>query len=246
MGGRSKGESNVLQIGMSTEQIMKNRAGGVREESGFTLVEIIMTLAILCILSAVAVPAIVKWMPNYKLKTAATDLYSNIQLARQMAVALNSDCALCFDPTPPNPNGPDPVVPYYQIRTDPGPDSIWCTADDIRAQPGPDGAYGTADDIPGNLPVILSDYRIGIGYGYGNSTKDVDGNIPPAAVDAVSFNANVAVFNNRGLLTGPAGYVYLQNNANSPLVERSSYGVGAFPSGVILLRKWYPASAEWE
>ncbi|MDY6970768.1 MAG: prepilin-type N-terminal cleavage/methylation domain-containing protein [Thermodesulfobacteriota bacterium] len=225
---------------------MKKRAGHTREESGFSLAELLITLAVLSVLGALAVPAIVKWIPNYKLKTAATDLYSNMQLARQMAVTLNSDCALCFDPAPPNPNAGDPVVPYYQIRTDPGPDSIWCTSDDIRAQPGPDGIYGTADDILGMLPVVLSAYRSGIGYGYGNSDRDIDGNVPPAAFDAVSFNSNVAVFNNRGLLTGPGGYVYIQNNANSPLVERSSYCVGALPSGVILLRKWFPASVQWE
>jgi prepilin-type N-terminal cleavage/methylation domain-containing protein len=45
----------------------------VREKllSGFTLIEVLMTIVVLAILAAVAVPGFSVWLPNYRLKAAA-------------------------------------------------------------------------------------------------------------------------------------------------------------------------------
>lgn len=66
--------------------------------NGFTLLEVIIVVAIIGIMSAIAIPAINSWLPNYRLKSAARDVYSIMQRARMMAVKTNKDTAVIFDP----------------------------------------------------------------------------------------------------------------------------------------------------
>jgi type IV fimbrial biogenesis protein FimT len=71
----------------------------VREKllSGFTLIEVLMTIVVLAILAAVAVPGFSVWLPNYRLKAAARDMVSNFQLAKLTAVKRNTNCAITFN-----------------------------------------------------------------------------------------------------------------------------------------------------
>jgi len=65
--------------------------------SGFTLIEVLMTIVVLAILAAVAVPGFSVWLPNYRLKAAARDMVSNFQLAKLTAVKRNTNCAITFN-----------------------------------------------------------------------------------------------------------------------------------------------------
>jgi len=71
----------------------------VREKllSGFTFIEVLMTIVVLAILAAVAVPGFSVWLPNYRLKAAARDMVSNFQLAKLTAVKRNTNCAITFN-----------------------------------------------------------------------------------------------------------------------------------------------------
>jgi type IV fimbrial biogenesis protein FimT len=69
----------------------------MRHQSGFTLVEAIMVTAVLAVLAAVAVPNYLSWLPDIRLKDAAGDIKSDIQLARQKAIRENGRIALLFD-----------------------------------------------------------------------------------------------------------------------------------------------------
>ena len=64
---------------------------------GFTLLETIVAMSILVILLAIAVPGFSTFLPNYRLKRAVQDLYSNMQSAKMEAVRSNSDYTIEFD-----------------------------------------------------------------------------------------------------------------------------------------------------
>ncbi|MBN1626084.1 MAG: prepilin-type N-terminal cleavage/methylation domain-containing protein [Deltaproteobacteria bacterium] len=64
---------------------------------GFTLTELVITLSIFGILCSIAVPAFSSWLPEYRLKSAARDLYSNMQLARMMSLKNSGNYRVIFN-----------------------------------------------------------------------------------------------------------------------------------------------------
>jgi type IV fimbrial biogenesis protein FimT len=69
----------------------------MRKNLGFTLVELMIGVAIVGILAAVAAPAVINWLPNYRLNIAARDLHSNMQKAKLQAVKENNNITVRFD-----------------------------------------------------------------------------------------------------------------------------------------------------
>ncbi len=69
----------------------------MRKESGFTLIECVLIFTIMAVLGTVAILSIKDWLPRYRLKNAAQELYSNMQLAKLEAVKQNKDCAITFN-----------------------------------------------------------------------------------------------------------------------------------------------------
>lgn len=69
-----------------------------KRESGFTLMEMMAVVGIIGILLAVAIPGFSVWLPNYKLKGAVQDLYSNMQNAKMEAIRANGDYKIEFFP----------------------------------------------------------------------------------------------------------------------------------------------------
>ena len=156
-----------------------------KAESGITLLEILAVLVIMAVLAATAIPTFSVWLPNYRLKRAARDLYSNLQLAKMGSVNNNTDWAVIFN----NASAPG----TYAIATSPGEDGDW---------EGPGG-----DDTIEKI-VDLSGYK-GVRYGHGTAGVALGGTFD----DEITYNNDRAVFNSRG--TCSAGYVYLQNERNT-------------------------------
>ena len=188
-----------------------------KRESGFTLLEVVAAIGILAILTAVAIPTFSSWLPNYRLKSAARDLYSDMQMAKLGAIKNNTNWAVVFDPA---------VSPgRYYVCSDDGANGTW------------DGPAAMGGDDVVEKSVVLSDYK-GTDYGYGNATKNVPGSAAPFDVISYTTPDDVAIFSSRGTINN-LGYVYLSNT------KGSSYAAGT-PSlaGVVVLRRW--AGSDWD
>ncbi len=189
-----------------------NQDNIMRRQEAFTFIELLVTFVVLGIVVTVAIPAFSVWLPGFHLKSAAGDLYSELQSAKMQAIRDNGECALVF-----NAGGGT-----YQVISG-----------------GADGDYSTAGDNVVEKTITLSQYGSGTGYGHGNATTNAKQGGGPLPGDEISFsevtgaNDNTVVFNSRGMINSAAGgYVYLQNSKND------TYAVGALGSGVIRMKKW--------
>jgi type IV fimbrial biogenesis protein FimT len=68
----------------------------VKIESGFTLAELIIVMAIFGILTAIAIPTLVSMMPKYRLNGAARQVMGDLMAARMKAVSLNKKVKVFF------------------------------------------------------------------------------------------------------------------------------------------------------
>ncbi|TVQ38951.1 MAG: prepilin-type N-terminal cleavage/methylation domain-containing protein [Wenzhouxiangella sp.] len=66
-----------------------------RSESGFSLIELMIAIAVLAILAAVALPALRTTIQNNRLTTQANDLLTAFQFARSEALRVNGDVIVC-------------------------------------------------------------------------------------------------------------------------------------------------------
>lgn len=69
----------------------------MRKETGFTLIEVIIVVAIIAVAAAIGVPSYLSWIPDIRLKSAVANLKSDINLAKQRAIRENGDVSLVFD-----------------------------------------------------------------------------------------------------------------------------------------------------
>jgi len=68
----------------------------MRQPKGFTLLELLVTLAVCGILSAIALPHMAQWRDNTRLRTSVMDLFVELQHARMTAVRNNRNVIVAF------------------------------------------------------------------------------------------------------------------------------------------------------
>jgi prepilin-type N-terminal cleavage/methylation domain-containing protein len=67
------------------------------EGNGFSLIEVLIVMVILGITSALAAPNIGRWFEDYRLKTVARQLTSDLQFVRMKAVSEKVQYRVCFE-----------------------------------------------------------------------------------------------------------------------------------------------------
>jgi len=158
------------------------------KKDGFTIIELLVTLIVLAIVASISIPVFSRWLPDYRLRNAAREVYSNMQLTKMNSVKHNAEWAIIFNP----------AVNRYVVFSD-AVDGDWTT---------------TGDNIIFRT-VNLSDYE-GIRDGHGNATTNATQTGGPFPGDNVSYTTpdNVVRFSSRGMAID-LGYVYLSNSKGS-------------------------------
>lgn len=75
---------------MNNTQIKK------QQQSGFTLLEVCITMAIVGILSAIAIPSYLSWKPGYQLRDAVSQVRGDLNRAKMRAVETRKQCQIVF------------------------------------------------------------------------------------------------------------------------------------------------------
>ena len=69
----------------------------MQKSTGFTLMELLVTIGIIAVVSAIAVPNFMSWLPKYRLGNASRDVLAILQKTRVRAVKDNLLCAVQFN-----------------------------------------------------------------------------------------------------------------------------------------------------
>ena len=144
----------------------------MHRNAGFSIYELMVVIAIIAVLSAIAVPNMIGWRNRAKLGDGTRDLYSAFQLAKARAAKENADVTLSFAPSGARDR-------EYALFIDDGSG----TGDTDPADGIPDGAGNGIVD--GTETVFLTD-RIPIGV----------------RIENTNFGSNAVTFSGSGLPNG--------------------------------------------
>jgi prepilin-type N-terminal cleavage/methylation domain-containing protein len=167
--------------------------------SGFSLMEILVVIAIMGIVLAISVPAYLSYLPRIRLREAAREIASDMQFAKVQAIKANTTTAVVFDP----------VAGTYQVITESG------------------EAAGSEDWTDGDghthKNVTIANFK-GVSYGSATGTTRPGDTTDPDTVAGVTFGGNVVFFTNKAISV--AGTVYIHNQKGDTMAIGSTSAAG--------------------
>jgi prepilin-type N-terminal cleavage/methylation domain-containing protein len=166
------------------------------KQDGFTIIELIIVIAVIGIMAAIAVPNFLSWLPQYRLKSAARDLHSNLQRTKIGAIKSNKKWAIVFNAD----------ARTYEVCSGKGPDNTWGGTNDVVKK------------------VILSDYGSGVTFGKGSAADPIGGTFGNDFI-TYSSPKNVVVMNSRGTGNSGYVYLTNSSNISCYGVGTRSSGV---------------------
>jgi len=169
----------------------------IRDEIGFTIIEVIVVVAIIGIIASIGIPGFTRWLPNYRLRLAAQELLSSIQLAKTTAIKQNTNCTLVFSVpslSPPRYINIGGVNYEYAVFVDSDRDLEYDAGEQvIRSR-------------------RWADYKNEVSFNTNSGTQGTDFITNDNGLPAISFRPNGMPIANNGLPSG--GTVYFKNTNN--------------------------------
>ena len=66
------------------------------DKKGFTLSELLVSMAVFAILSSISIPFFSSWLPNYRLKSSVRDIYNDMSTGKLRAIKERSVAVILF------------------------------------------------------------------------------------------------------------------------------------------------------
>ncbi|MGD2272656.1 MAG: GspH/FimT family pseudopilin [Desulfobacterales bacterium] len=154
----------------------------MRKESGFTLAELAITLAIIVIVSAIAVPSYLTWLPKYRTKNAVLNMIADLKATKNRAIQSNQSWSVWFSS----------AKNSYYLLSDWGANGFW----DGPPTGGDDTLVKTVD---------LDNYKAGVHFTLvsGNPLTFTNRGLCPATVEVKLTNQhNTASYRVQTTLSG--------------------------------------------
>lgn len=97
---------------MNIDQSLRRETIKPGSKEGFTLVEIMIVIAVIGIIAAIAIPNFITWLANNRLRDAAQDLLSDMQYTKFESIKRNRNVVVSFTPVVCAPTVPTPGGSY--------------------------------------------------------------------------------------------------------------------------------------
>jgi type II secretory pathway pseudopilin PulG len=231
---------------------MGGRAGkSVRRRAGISLIEVGVVVAILGVLTAVAVPNISEWSRHQRLRAAARDVGDILLLARSDAIRTGRRQIVFFG----RPGAVDPSGAAIEhngswvpvLRTDDGvPTASNCKIDAGEGRE----VLAPVDGLSWGVSVATARVPTDGGYGPFNPSPWDGGTFGSAAgvsVDWVMFGPDgvPVTFNGAGGVCGAVGGLGSGGGAFYLTDGERDYAIVMSPIGGVRLHRWNPGAGAW-